>query len=70
MHMAGFFDRLAGGRQRLPQHLATVQLAKTQILTASAEQVFLNGFQTQQVDQIVQHVAHSRFSKAMRNCDK
>ncbi|MNG97624.1 hypothetical protein D3C79_567430 [compost metagenome] len=68
--MTRLFDRLAGRRQRLAQYLSTVQLPKAQVLASPAEQVFLDRFQAQQVNQIVQHVAHSRFSKAMRNCCK
>ncbi|MCY1420420.1 hypothetical protein D9M71_360410 [compost metagenome] len=62
VHVAVLFHGLAGRRERLPQYLPAVQLAKTQVLATPTEQVFLNGFQAQQIDQIVQHMAHSRFS--------
>jgi len=58
VHVAGILYRLAGGRQGLAQHLAAIQLAKTQVLAAAAEQVFFNGFEAQQVDQVVQHMTH------------
>ncbi len=59
MHMPRFFNRLTGGRQGLTEHLATEQLAEAQVLATATEQVFLDRFQGQQVDQIFQHVAHS-----------
>ena len=59
VHVAGVFNGLAHGRQRLSKHLATEQLAKAQILTAATKEVLLDRFQGQQVDQIIQHLAHS-----------
>ncbi|MNL43570.1 hypothetical protein D3C87_1660900 [compost metagenome] len=59
MHMTRLFHRLTGRRQRLTEHLATEQLAKSQVLAAATEQVFFDRFQAQQVDQIIQHLAHS-----------
>lgn len=56
--MPRFFDGLAGRRQRLAEHLATEQLAKTQVLAAAAKEVFLNRLQRQQVHQIFQYLAH------------
>ncbi|MNE69860.1 hypothetical protein D3C80_1656110 [compost metagenome] len=62
MHMAGVLDRLAGRRQGLAQHLPTVQLAEAQVLATPTEQVLLDGFEAQQVDQVVQHMTHWGFS--------
>ncbi|MNF56194.1 hypothetical protein D3C84_376760 [compost metagenome] len=59
MHMARLFNRLTGRRQRLTEHLTTEQLTKPQVLAAATEQVFFDRFQGQQVDQIIQHMAHS-----------
>ncbi|MNP47817.1 hypothetical protein D3C76_1418960 [compost metagenome] len=59
MHMARLFNRLTGRRQRLAEHLTTEQLTKPQVLATTTEQVFFDRFQGQQVDQIIQHLAHS-----------
>src|SRR3989344_3467431 len=59
MHMARLFNGLTSCRQRLTEHLAAEQLTKTQVLATAAEQVFFDRFQAQQVNQIIQHLAHS-----------
>ncbi|MNF11341.1 hypothetical protein D3C80_2125470 [compost metagenome] len=62
MHVPVLLHGLAGSREGLSQYLAAVQLAKPKVLAAPTEQVFLDRFQAQQIDQIIQHMAHSRFS--------
>ncbi|MNN60724.1 hypothetical protein D3C81_1759220 [compost metagenome] len=59
MHVPRLFNGLTGRRQRLTEYLAAEQLAKTQVLATTTEQVFFDRFQGQQVDQIFQHLAHS-----------
>ncbi|MNZ38840.1 hypothetical protein D3C78_563220 [compost metagenome] len=58
MHMACIFHRLAGRRQRLADHLTTIELGKAEILTHTTEQVFLDRLQPQQGHQIVQNPSH------------
>ena len=59
MHMARGFDRLTGCRYTLTEHLATIQLAKAQVLTDPAKQILFDGFQGQQGDQLIQHLTHA-----------
>jgi len=56
--VARLLDRLAGGGNALAKHLAAEQLAKTEILAAATEQVFLDLFQAQQRDQIVEYLGN------------
>ena len=58
VHVARLLDRLAGRRDALAKHLAAEQLTKTEILAAATEQVFLDLFQAQQRDQIVEYLGH------------
>ncbi len=58
MHAALHRDGLAGRRQRLPQYLATKELGKAEVLTAAAIQVGSQGVEAQEIDQVVQHLAH------------
>ena len=58
VHVARLLDRLAGGGNALAKHLAAEQLTKTEILAAATEQVFLDLFQAQQRDQIVEYLGH------------
>ncbi|MNN56543.1 hypothetical protein D3C81_1714810 [compost metagenome] len=65
MHVAGFFQRLAGRRQRLADHLAAVELTETEVLAHATEQVLFDLLQFQQRYQVVQNLSHAHSLKSM-----
>ncbi len=58
MHMALRRHRLAGSGDHLAEHLPAEQLGKAEVLAGATEQVFLDAFQGQQIDQGVEYLGH------------
>lgn len=58
MHAAFIRHRLLGGVQRLADHLPAEHLAQPQIFTLAAEQPFFDFLQIQQIEEVLQCLAH------------
>lgn len=58
MHAALVRHRLLGGVQRLADHLSAEHLAQPQIFTLAAEQSFFDFLQIQQIEEVLQCLAH------------
>jgi hypothetical protein len=59
VHRAVGADGLGRGRQRLAQHLAAEDRAPAEVLAAAAEQVAVEAFEGEQIDERGEHGLHA-----------